>query len=254
VWLVTSVWRLRGHRTAVLAVAVLSVLVAVLLAYRVSLLPPGIASRSHDVSIARVLVYVDTPKSRVVDLGGAPGGEITSLTSRAHLLGSLILNPPLTDDIARRARIAPETLVVVPPKRYGPASRLPSEVTGAAIGREDPRAHVLTTRVPLLAEGETPVIEFKAQASDPGAAVALARAAVAVLGDHVDSVGSAEGVPSARQSTIRELSAPVVETRTEGSRGVLPALAAIFLFALGCVVILGVTRLGPAVGGVPLKA
>ena len=252
-WLASVMRGLGRHPIALIALALLALTIAVMLAYRVTF-PPGIESRSHEVGVARMLVFVDTPKSRVVDLGGAHGGEISALTSRAHLLGSLILNPPLTQDIARRAGIAPRSLVAVPPKRYGPASRLPKEVTGAAIARDEPGAYVLTTSIPLLAEGETPVIEFKAEAPDVAAAARLARAAVAVLGDHVSSVGTAEGVPQARQSVIRELSAPALETRTEGSRGALPFLAAIAVFGLGCAVILAVNRLERRWAGLPLEA
>ena len=243
-WAVKLLSTLRGRRRAAVAVAALALVTWLVLAFRVSLLPPRVEGREHQVATAHQLVFVDTPSSQVVDLTPRVGAELTALTARARLLASLILNSPLSNEVEKRAGIAPATLVVEQQKRYGAVSRLPAEIQSGALRPGDRRASVLTANVPLLPGGQTPVIELKTQAPSPDAAARLAGAAVSVLEDHLSQVATAKGLEPDQRIVIRPLNGPQVEVVTEGSHGVLALFGAIAVLVAGLATLIALPARG----------
>lgn len=220
---------LSRRRALVGLVAILAVLVGVMIAFRVSVLPPKLESRSYDVGVATARMLVDTPASVVVDV--SPKGSET-LGTRASLLSTLMTEGAVKADIAERVGVPPKQLSAT--AEFGPES---GEAPSAP--KPGPGAHVLTTRVLTNTVGEQlPIIELEAQAPDAKAAVALADAAVASLSESLDSKAASEDVKEARRLRVSPLGPPKVQEAGRGPRPVLGLAASVFVFVAGCGLIL----------------
>ena len=228
---VTILRRLWQQRAAVGLFAVLAILMGGLVAYRPSL-PPE--SRQHKVGAAYARILVDTPASQAIEVN-PEGGE--TLGDRASLLANLMAGGEMKELIARRAGLEPRELVTVAP------ADAESE-TAAADEPRGPRANVLTTRVPTDDTGvQLPIIDVQTQAADPARAVALADAAVAGLNAYLDSKASADRVPDRRRLRVQPLGAAQGRDVIRGPGTVLAVVAAVFIFALLCVLLTMVNAL-----------
>jgi hypothetical protein len=239
---VTILRELSRARLLVGVAAAFALLIGVLMTYRISF-PPDVQSRQYQVGIASARALVDTPSSQVVDLGRT-GADIATLSSRANLLASLMTSSPIKDEIGKRAGVPDGLLVTPPPRIVGPgAANPPADVSGAVISASDRRAYVLRATVPTLEAGEIPIIAIDARAPDAKAAGRLADAAITVLQGHLESVAGTEGVPERRRITVRELGAARFRSETRGPSRILAGFATIFVFLVGCALVVTVTRL-----------
>jgi hypothetical protein len=220
---------LSRRRALVGLTAILAVVVGVMIAFRVSVLPPKLESRSYDVGVATARMLVDTPASVVVDV--SPKGSET-LGTRASLLSTLMAEGAVKAEIAKRVGVRPKQLTAT--AEFGPESgEAPTEP------KTGPRSHVLTTRVLTNTVGEQlPIIEVEAQAPDARAAVTLAGAAVKSLSESLDSRAASEDVKEARRLRVSPLGPPQVQESGRGPRGVLGVAAAVLVFMAGCGAIL----------------
>jgi hypothetical protein len=231
-------WR---RRLLVLAAGLLALLVGLSTAYRLGL-PPQ--SRQYKVGIASVTALVDTPSSQVVDLGGGIGSDVQTLSGRASLLASLMTSSPIKDEIAAKAKVAPDTLVAVPPAPGGaPGSTTSSADPIGSIKPSDRRASVLKAAIPALETSEVPIISVSTQAPDAAAAARLANDSIAVLQAYLRSVAGTDRVPAARRVVVRQLGPARSATVTRGPRKLLAVGVAAGLFAFGCALIIGVSGL-----------
>lgn len=232
---VVAVLRELWSRRLLVAVGLaIAVTIGILLTFEVGLgLPPTFDARQYEVGIASAGVLVDSPSSQVIDLGG--GGQskadIVSLSARARLLANLMATSPLKDQIARRARVAPDSMIASAPTQ-GLAERPSPLTTGESrVSASDPDARVLTVYV----NEALPIITADAQAPTPGAAAAIAAAAVTELNLYLTSTAAADRVPDARRLVVKPLGPARSATVRRGPRKLFAVIACIVVFGLWCV-------------------
>jgi hypothetical protein len=230
-WIADELWR---GRAWLLAAGVAAIVAGILLAFRVSLLPPQLEARRYDVAAATVLAVVDTPQSQAIDLSGSTGVDVQVLSDRAKLLADLVTQAPMTQRIAARAGVPARLLVGVPEKRLGKQIDEGPQVLGAAVDPDDRRAFVVRAKVPILLEGATPIIEITTRAPDRARAARLADATVAAMQARVREVASAERIPEPRAITVRQLSSPRLTAVAHGLGAAGAMLAALLVFGAGC--------------------
>jgi hypothetical protein len=234
--LVTMLRVLWRHRLLVVAAALVAVLAGLAVAYRIGF-PPKLDSRRYDVGLASVTALVDTPSSQVVDLGGKTGADITTLSARASLLANLMTSSPIKDEIASRAGVAPDRLIAVSPAAAPGAQ--PAGASGPPDKTADPKAVILTTKIPNLESGEIPIIAVTTQAPSADQAARLANESIAVLQAHLQTVAGIDRVPDARRVVVRQLGHARSATVSRGPSPIVALGVAILVFAFGCVAVLG---------------
>jgi hypothetical protein len=247
--LVTSLRTLWRFRLALIALALLSVVVGLLMAYRLEA-PGTLKSRQYTVAIASAQALVDTPSSQVADLGGGvdePSADIATLSARASLLANLMTNSPMKEEIASRAGVSPDSLIAVPPPSAEPGVAAASAgAPGTTAKLTDPGANILRATIPELQSGQIPIISVSTQAPDPDAAARLANEAIAVLQSNLASVATNDKVPSQRRVIVRQLGRAHASVESRGPGKKLAIVAAMAVFALGCGAVLAIVAL---VGG-----
>ena len=124
------------------------------------------------------------PSSQIVDLGGKTGADIGTLSARASLLASLMTSSPIKDEIASRAGVSPDELIAVSPAAAAPGAAA-AGASGRPVKTADPKANILTAKIPNLKSGEIPIIAVTTQAPDEDAAARLANESVGVLQAHL---------------------------------------------------------------------
>jgi hypothetical protein len=230
-------WR---RRLLVIAAGLLALVIGVSMAYRLGL-PPQ--SRQYQVGIASVTALVDTPSSQVVDLGGATGSDVQTLSGRASLLASLMTSSPIKDEIAAKAGVAPDELIAIAPASGGAAG---AAATGESIGSlspNDPRASILKASIPQLESSQIPIISVRTQAPDAASAARLANDSIAVLQAHLQSVAGTDKVPVARRVVVRQLGPARSATVSKGAGKLLAIAVTIIVFGFGCALIVGISAL-----------
>jgi hypothetical protein len=212
--------------------------VGVVVAYRVTVSPLKLESRQYTVGIAAARVLIDTPQSKVVDLGAA-GADYSALGGRASLLANLMASGPVKTAIARRVGVSPDTFAAIPPAPTGAAASRPAPTP--ADGGDDAKALILT----IQTETDVPIISFQSQAPDAAGAARLANGAVDGLRDYLGSVAAAQKVPQARQLVVTQLGRARSGTVVRGRSRIFAVLGALVVFALMCtvaVVLPGIAR------------
>lgn len=231
-------WR---YRLLVGVAALLALLAGLSVAYRIGF-PPKLESRQYNVGIGSVTALVDTPSSQIVDLGPDTGADIGTLSARASLLASLMTSSPIKDEIASRAGVAPDQLIAVSPGA-GPPGAAASGDSGGSVSAKNPKANILTAKVPSLESGEIPIIAVTTQAPDAAGAARLANESIAVLKAHLQTVAGLDQVPDARRVVVRQLGQAKSTTESRGPARTMALLAALLVFCVGCATILGVLAL-----------
>jgi hypothetical protein len=231
VTILRELWR---RRVLVALVAFVAALVGFLLAYRVG--PPP-EPRKYEVGVATARVLVDTPQSQVIKVD--PKGSDT-LGLRASVLANLMVEGEAKAAIARRAGLKPKEL------------KAASESTTALDGSggqpqpvstsfpDDPDVHMIRTRVITNPDGEQlPIIETNVQAPDAASATKLANATITGLTEYLDTRAAAdEDVDDRSRLRVSGLGSAEAETAARGPGRAVAAVAAIFVFLVGCGAIL----------------
>jgi hypothetical protein len=219
---VTILLELSRRKLLVALVALPAVAVGWVVAYKPSF-PPE--SRRYEVGIAHARVLVDTPQSQFVAV--APKGSET-LGERAKVLASLMVDGQLKDVIAKRAGLRPNQLVTI-----GPTG---DEGGAAALGRDD---FALKTGVVVTSDqAELPILKIEAQAPEPQRAAELADAAVAGLGEYLDSKAAGEPVSQTRRLRVSGTGPAEAHVSARGPGQLMGIGAAILVFVAGCGAIL----------------
>jgi hypothetical protein len=172
------------------------------------LLWPTLPTGQRSVAVATAGVLLDTPSSQPINHDAKHrAAAITSLSSRAQLLANLMASSPLKDQIARRAGIAPHSLIAITPT-HGPrpSPRSNHFADEASLRARDPSARVLELSVNKL----VPVITARAHAPTKATATAIANAALTELHLLLTSAATRDHVPPAN----RLLDKPLVSTRS----------------------------------------
>jgi len=220
-----DLWAMRRRVGLVVLVAVV---VGFLFAYRVSL-PPQ--SRKYHIGAATVRVLVDTPDSQVIAV--SPAGSET-LSMRANLLASLVVDGVVKSNIARLASVAPNRIAAVSA----------SSTSGAPPAKPSARGYALTTSVLTDTDGtQLPIIQIDTQAPDAAKAATLADAAVQGLRAYLDSQAAIERIPDASRLRVDGLGAAQAREVTKGPSDVLGLGIVLFMTIAGCVGLLTVPAL-----------
>jgi hypothetical protein len=231
-----ELWR---WRILVAGGAALAALAAVTVMYSVTLSPPGLKSRSYDVGAASARALIDTPSSKVVDLGSGQTNtpanvDIGALGTRAKLLVNLMAGDALRAAIAKRLGIRSDELIAFAPSVGGPRD---ARTTAPAPSAENTGLHMLS----LEADGELPIISIDARAPSPAEAEALANAAVPALREHLERVARDQHVPTAQQLVVQQLDPALGQPLNGGPNRLTAVVVFLFVLGLACVVILVVS-------------
>jgi hypothetical protein len=224
-------WRFR----LLMAVAgLLAVLAGVATVYRIGV-PPKLESRQYTVGVGAASALVDTPSSQTVDLGDETGANIATLAARATLLASVMTSSPIKDEIAKRAGVAPDKLLV------GDAATGGASGGASAVAGRD--AVTLQATVPVVDSGEVPIIAVRTQAPTAAQARRVADAAFEELKLQLASVAGIDKVPDARRLTVRRLGTASAATLQQGPGMVLGLVIGLVAFLVGCTLIVGLWAL-----------
>ncbi|WP_445149211.1 hypothetical protein [Baekduia sp. Peel2402] len=225
-------WR---HRLLVALMAVIGVLVALSLAYRIGF-PPKLESRHYNVGVGSITALVDTPNSQVVDLGGDTGSDIATLSARAGLLASLIASSPIKDQIAAQVGIDNDKLIT--------ASADPTTgASGAVAVKDDQHAYILKSAIANVDSGQIPIISVRTQAPSAEDAEKLANASIDQLKAHIQQLAGSDNVPERRRVVVRELGPARAATVSRGSSPIIGLIFGVLVFLLGCGAIVGSSAL-----------
>jgi hypothetical protein len=237
-----AILRVLWLRRSFVGLAMLMALsVGVVVAYRVTVSPLKLESRQYTVGIAAARVLIDTPQSKVVDLGAA-GADYSALGGRASLLANLMASGPVKSAIARRVGVSPDTFAAIPPAPTGASTSRPAPTP--ADGGDDANALILT----IQTETDVPIISFQSQAPDAAGAARLADGAVDGLRDYLGSVAAAQKVPQARQLVVTQLGRARAGTVERGRSRIYALLAAMVVFAFMCTVAVVLPGIAPRGG------
>jgi hypothetical protein len=237
-WLRSRVQELLRHPRALAAVVGLSLAVGLLASFRVG--PSGVESRRAEVGYARAAAVVDSQPSQAVD-AGAGGGWIAALTDRAVLLADLATRSPLREEIADRAGVPRDRLIVQRPMNLLEKRLTHPEVTHTSVEAGNRQATILHVAVNPLVEGKSPIVGVDVRAPDARSAARVADQALAVLRDHVAAAPGAR-----RPMAVRQLEPATAGTTVTGPSRTLALLAALAVLGLGCAATIGVARAGTA--------
>lgn len=223
---------IKRRRVWVVVVVLISAMVGFLLAFKPGL-PPH--SRQYQQAIASSDILIDTRNSQVVDVGGH-GPELSTLASRANLLGNLMVTGPLKDTIAEAAGVSPEKLVVVPPANAETPGVAPAPVaTGRGVDVPASERSTLT----FSTDETLPILHVVAESPDAETARELALATVVNLRKYLAAVATTQKIPAARQLVVRQFGAPNVTTATRGVPHSLAFGLALILALVGCGAVVG---------------
>jgi len=232
-----ELWRLR---LLVILGALLAVMCAVLVSYRVSLPSLKLESRQYHVGIASARMLIDTPASQVVDLN--PKGADT-LNARASLLANLMVSAPVKSIIARDAGVPADRLIAIAPTAPGSGGpTVPTTLSQkASEASKTPGAYLLT----LQSDETLPIVSIDAQAPTAAAAARLANAATTGLRDYLRSVAGAQNLPATRQIVVSGLGGAQAADQVRGPRKLFAIAAFVFVFGFACfaiIMISGIAR------------
>lgn len=234
---VTIIRRLWHFRLVVVATAIVSIVAGMFVSYDL----PSMKSRKYTVGVGSARILVDTPASQVVDL--SPEGSDT-VSARAALLSSLMVDGEIKDAIAREAGLKPDELIGVNQEQGSPA-----EPKTGPPSRDD---YVLSPEVTMISSNTwLPIIQVNTQAPDAASAEKLANATVSGLTKYLDSKAAQEAIPGAKRLRVTGLGAATASDETRGPSLTMSVATTLILFILGCAILLGVSGLAGALRNTP---
>ena len=237
--ILVSLWR---RRIAVAAVVVLAALVALAMAYRISVFPPKLSHRSVASGTAETHILVDSPRSSVADLNRS----FDPLVARAQVLSELLTTAPVVDRIAQQMHVPASAITAVddnstlnvPTSQVEPTA----SVRSTAITQEG-----LQYRLTFRAEPEQPTVTIFASAPNAGDAIRLADVAAKASADWVKTTQDQQVVPDSRRTQLTQLGAATGGTVNSGASRILAALAFVAIIGIGSLLVLLIGNTLPAI-------
>jgi len=231
-----ELWRLR---IGVLIVFALALFVALSSIDRVSLFPPGVKGRQLEIAAASTRVLIDSPRSEIIDLR-TDTYDLTSLTSRADLIGNVMASAPVREYIARRAGIDPLRIQAVSPI----TANVPRSLVEP--GSEKRASDILRStdqyRLDIQASPSVPILSVSSQAPNKEAAERLANGAVDGLRDYLRALAIRQGTDPKKLVRLEQLGRARGGVINKGIGLQIALLAFIFVFTLGCCAVLFLAR------------
>ncbi|MEZ5062951.1 MAG: hypothetical protein R2700_15840 [Solirubrobacterales bacterium] len=229
-----------GMKPALAVALVAAVAAALSVLYSVSFLPPSVGDDSLQLSSASTQVLVDTPSSALVDLSQTTY-DLTSLTNRGVLVGSVMASPQVREAIGRRTGIPARRITVSPPLTADQPRPLAGNEHDPSIG--DLVASPADPRISVEASPTSPILTVDAEAADPETARRLADAAVSGTRDYLNQVANIENTPAESRVRIVQLGAARAAVVNPGAPAAMAVLAAVAAFIVSCILILAVARI-----------
>src|SRR4051794_7528890 len=237
--ILVQLWR---RRLAVAAVAILAAFVALALAYRISVFPPGLTHRSISNGTAETHILVDFPRSSVADLNRS----FDPLVARAQVFSELMTTAPVVDRIAKIAGVPASAITAtsdnstlnVPTSEIEPTANVRANaITGEG----------LRYRITFRAEPEQPTVTIFGQAPTAAGAMKIADAAAKGAAEWVKETQDRQAVPDGRRTQLTQLGAATGGTVNSGASRILAALAFVAILGVGSLLVLLVGNTLPAV-------
>ena len=231
-----ELWRLR---IGVGIVFLLALFVALSSIDRVSLFPPSAKGRQLEIAAASTRVLIDSPRSEIIDLR-TDTYDLTSLTTRADLIGNVMASAPVREYIARRAGVDPLRIQAVSPI----TANVPRSLVEP--GSEKRASDILRStdqyRLDIQASPSVPILSVSSQAPNKEAAERLANGAVDGLRDYLRALAVRQGTDPNKQIRLEQLGRARGGVINHGIGLQIALLAFIFVFAIGCCAVLFLAR------------
>ena len=193
-----QLWRMK---LGVVLSLVLALLAAIWSVEKISLIPPGLSSRSGlEMATAHTEVLVDTPQSIMTNLR-ENSYSIDGLVNRAVVLGNVIASTPVEARIAQRANVPAALLRIQAP--------ITVHVASLPLDSQDARSitDILKSndqyRIAIDANPTVPMLDIYAQTPTAKSAAALANAAVDELKAYLAGLASSQATPATGPSPDR---------------------------------------------------
>jgi capsular polysaccharide biosynthesis protein len=213
---------LRRHRVLVAIGVALVVLVAMLVTYQVSFIPPKLGSRVQTSGTATARVIIAARTQPAFDLES----HITdTLGTRAALLANFLSADDVRANIAGGAGLKPDEVAVMSPVWGAPALALPLPIkaTEAAAIAHEP--YVLT----VSSRGDIPIISLKATGPDAVRAAKVTNAAIAAISDLI--AAKSTGRPDI---VVERLGPAIARTSVTGPRKAVALAGAFVVLGIWC--------------------
>jgi hypothetical protein len=237
--ILVQLWR---RRIAVAAVVALAALAALAMAYRISVLPPGLTHRSVQNGTAQTHILVDSPRSSVADLNRS----FDPLTARAQVLSELMTTAPVIDRIAKIAGVPASSITATSDNSTLNVPTSETEPT-ANVRSGDITRESLHYRITFRAEPEQPTVTVFGQAPTAAQAVRITNAAAKGAAAWVKDTQDRQLVPDSRRTQLTQLGAATGGVVNAGASRIVAALAFVAILGVGCLLILLVGNTLPAV-------
>jgi hypothetical protein len=237
--ILVQLWR---RRLAVAAVAALAFVVAIALAYKISIFPPGVSHRSTSNGTAETHILVDSPRSSVADLNRS----FDPLTARAQVLAQLMTTAPVVDRIAKIAGVPASAITASDDNSTLNVPTSEVEPT-ASIRSSDITRESLHYRITFRAEPEQPTVTVFGQAPNAAEAIKITNAAAKGAAEWVRDTQNRQLVPDSRRTQLTQLGAATGGTVNAGASRIVAALAFVVILGVGCLLVLLVGNTIPAV-------
>ena len=233
-----TLWR---HRRILLVGAVLAILAAVMVMYRL----PSLQSRDSRLGTASEDILVDTTTSQIASINSVNSGfGGNPLGGTATLLATVMTQGSVMRDISRSAGLDPAHFDAVSLS----LSQLSSGGSGSAQAPvappsdsavSGPGSGLMTTQALTDANGNSlPIISIQALAWTPEVAARIVSSAVSSIGTYVNSTAAAEKIPDSRQLRLVPLGPEQASYQPSGPGPLEAGAAAIVIFMMVCLGIL----------------
>jgi hypothetical protein len=220
-----ELWR---RRILVAVAALLAALVAIVVAFQVTLSPASVKERTESSAVASIGILVDSARSPLADTRR----DVTGLSARAGVLARVMAGGNVVNLIAREAGVPPEQIAVSGP--------VPVPGDGAGGGEA---AEALPYGISFGQSGELPVIAVETRAPSLDQALALANASPDAIRRVVREVQIQQRTPATKRVQFRELGAAQGDVVEESSGARLALAVFLVVFALLLLAIVGWPRL-----------
>jgi hypothetical protein len=233
---IRQLWR---RRLLVGVVVVIAFCAAILSAYRVSISPFGLQSRSLTVGAASSQILIDSKRNEAI-AGEASLGTFEALAIRAKIYAEYLSSLEARQRIADFAGVPARTI-----SSSGPFSVSAGQGSYESQSSEDRANEILQegaqNRLVFTAQEGVPIVTVDAQSATADRAVDLANGSFQTLKQYVSQL-KVDGKDADRGVAVRELGAPEGGAIGGGNDVILMALAFLAITAIGCAAILFIPR------------
>jgi hypothetical protein len=228
-----------GRRPYVIASALLALVVAIWSVARISIVPPGIESRSLEMATAATHVVVDKPRSTILDLR-EDTYSLEALRQRAIVLGNVIANGEVREAIASHAHVPSDQLQIAPPL----TPTQPRAVVASTDRKQatDLFASTDQYRLSIQVNPTVPMLDIYAQAPNAESAALLANTTVDQLRAYLAQLAVSEGTPDARQIQLLQLGHAESKVINPSIDVQVALLVFAITFAIACATVIFVGR------------